>query len=78
MLAPAGEVILSEARKQKAIRNIRIRADELELPRLVRDRLTEMIGQNLISSINPLFLPLFYHAGNESDPTDDFPLSSFF
>jgi len=78
VLAPAGEVILTEARKQKAIRNIRIRADELELPRLVRDRLTEMIGQNLISSINPLFLPLFYHAGNEADRSNDFPLSSFF
>jgi transcription-repair coupling factor (superfamily II helicase) len=78
VLSPAGEVLLSDARKQMAIRNIRIRADELELPRLVRDRLTEMIGQNLISSINPLFLPLFYHDGNATDPLDDFPLSSFF
>ncbi len=77
VLAPAGEVIFSEARKQQAIRNIRTRADELELPRLVRDRLTEMIGQNLISSINPLFLPLFYHAGDGSDHEDP-PLSSFF
>jgi transcription-repair coupling factor (superfamily II helicase) len=78
MLAPAGEVIFSETRKLKAIRNIRIRADELELPRLVRDRLTEMIGQNLISSINPLFLPLFYHDGNGTAPFDDSPLSGFF
>lgn len=78
VLAPAGELMLSEARKQKAIRNIRIRADELELPRLVRDRLTEMIGQNLVSSINPLLLPLFYHSGNETARPDDFPLSSFF
>jgi transcription-repair coupling factor (superfamily II helicase) len=76
VLAPAGEVIFSEARKQQAIRNIRARSDELELPRLVRDRLTEMIGQNLISSINPLFLPLFYSAGDGSNH-DDPPLSSF-
>jgi transcription-repair coupling factor (superfamily II helicase) len=76
VLSPAGEVILSDARKQKAIRHIRNRTDELELPRLVRGRLTEMIGQNLISSINPLFLPLFYHDGDRIDPSDDFPLSS--
>jgi transcription-repair coupling factor (superfamily II helicase) len=78
VLSPAGEVLLSDARKQRAIRNIRIRADELELPRLVRDRLTEMIGQNIISSINPLFLPLFYHDGNGTGPFEDFPLSGFF
>ncbi|PKN59990.1 MAG: transcription-repair coupling factor, partial [Deltaproteobacteria bacterium HGW-Deltaproteobacteria-11] len=78
VLAPAGEVIFSEAGKQHAIRNIRIRADELELPRLVRDRITEMIGQNLISSINPLFVPLFYHADHQSVRFGDSPLSSLF
>lgn len=77
-LTPAGEVIFSEARKQQAVRNIRIRADELELPRLVRDRLTEMIGQNLVSSINPLFLPLFHQAADNADAPGDSPLSSLF
>ncbi|MDZ4200274.1 MAG: hypothetical protein U1E27_13440, partial [Kiritimatiellia bacterium] len=78
VLAPAGELILSEARKKKAIRNIRARADELELPRLVRERLTDMIGQNLVSSINPLLLPLFYHGGQDTDHPEDFPLSNLF
>ncbi|MFH1081290.1 MAG: transcription-repair coupling factor [Pseudomonadota bacterium] len=78
VLAPAGEVIFSEAGNHQAIRNIRIRADELELPRLVRDRITEMIGQNLISSINPLFAPLFYHAFAETGNPGDSPLSSLF
>ena len=78
MLAPASEVITSEARKQQAIRNIRARAGELELPRQIRERLTEMIGQNLVSSINPLFMPLFYHADDETDHPEAPSLSSFF
>lgn len=78
VLAPAGEVLLSEAHKQRALRNIRRRADELELPRLIRDRLTDMIGQNLVSSINPMFLPLFYQNGRETDGSDGYPPSDLF
>jgi transcription-repair coupling factor (superfamily II helicase) len=78
VLTPAGEVILSEERKRRAIRNIRMRADELELPRLVRDRLTDMIGQNLVASINPLLTPLFYHADHDAEPSDSPSLSSVF
>ncbi|MBN1665185.1 MAG: transcription-repair coupling factor [Deltaproteobacteria bacterium] len=60
MLFPAREVILSPERKQLAIRNIRRRANELELPRTIKDRLCDMIEDERVSSINPLFLSLFY------------------
>ena len=68
VLTPAREVILSEERRKKAIRNIRFRANMLELSRLTRERLTEMIGNNLVSSINPLFLSLFYETADQPFP----------
>lgn len=71
VLTAAREVILSEERRQKAIGNIRARAGMLELSRLTRERLTEMIGNNLVSSINPLFLSLFYENGNQSSVRPD-------
>lgn len=61
-LAPTRDVILSEDRRKQAIVNIKYRALELELPRITRTRLTEVIENDLISSINPLFLPLFYES----------------
>jgi len=66
VLSPAREVILSEDRRQRALQNIRFRARALELPRAVRDRLSEMIDAGLSTSFNPLFLPLFYES---LDPT---------
>ncbi len=61
-LSPAREVILSEERRQQAIENIKHRAVELELPRMTRTRLVEMLENGLISSVNPMFLPLFYES----------------
>ncbi len=61
-LSPAREVILSEERRQQAIENIKHRALELELPRMTRTRLVEMLENGLISSVNPMFLPLFYES----------------
>jgi transcription-repair coupling factor (superfamily II helicase) len=61
-LLPAREVILTEYRKKHAIDNIKQRAIELEIPRMMRTRLIEMIENNLISSVNPMFLPLFYES----------------
>ena len=62
MLSPVRDVILSEDRKKKAIENIRSRTLELELPRKVRISLTEMLENGLISSINPMYLSLFYES----------------
>ena len=61
-LLPARELILTEDRKKRAIDNIKQRALELEIPRMMRTRLIEMMENNLISSLNPMFLPLFYES----------------
>ncbi len=60
ILTPARELILTEENRRKALRNLRIRAGELGLPARTKDRLAEMIGNGLASSINPQFFPLFY------------------
>ena len=65
-LSPAREVILSEERREQAIENIKHRALELELPRMVKSHLVETIGNGLISSVNPIFLPLFYESLEET------------
>ncbi|HYA15301.1 MAG TPA: transcription-repair coupling factor [Syntrophales bacterium] len=62
ILAPTRDVILTEDRRQQAIENIKYRAIEQELPRMTRTRLIEMIENDLISSINPMFLSLFYES----------------
>ena len=65
-LSPAREVILSEERRQQAIENIKHRALELELPRMMKTHLVEMLENGLISSVNPMFLPLFYESLEET------------
>ena len=67
-LTPVREVILTEGRRRRAIENIKFRALELEFPRVTRSRLTDMIENDLISSVNPLFLPLFYESLKEVSP----------
>ena len=62
IITPAREVILTPMRKQQAIRNIRHRANELELQGMMKSRLLEMMENGLVSSINPLFFPLFYES----------------
>jgi transcription-repair coupling factor (superfamily II helicase) len=64
MLFPAREVILTPARRERAVRNIRRRSNELELPRAVKDKLAEMIATGLGSAVNPLFHSLFYDSGD--------------
>ncbi len=63
VLPPARELILTEEARTVALRKMRDRANELELPRPVKDRLAEVIGNGLGASINPLFIPLFYADG---------------
>jgi transcription-repair coupling factor (superfamily II helicase) len=67
IVSPASEVIINSSQLDLAIRNIRRRADELSLPREIRNRLVETLKEGLANSINPIFLPLFYETyDNES------------
>ncbi|HPJ97447.1 MAG TPA: CarD family transcriptional regulator, partial [Syntrophales bacterium] len=59
-IIPVRELILTDRRKQRAVRNIRLRATDLELPRQVKDHLTAAINSDLLSSLNPMYLALFY------------------
>ncbi len=67
MLFPAREVILTAERRKRAVRNIRSRSNQLELPRGTKEKLAEMIATGLGSSVNPLFHPLFYDAAGDDD-----------
>jgi transcription-repair coupling factor (superfamily II helicase) len=60
VLPPARELILTEESRKNALKNMKDRANDLDLPRTVKDRLSDIIGNGLGASINPLFLPLFY------------------
>jgi transcription-repair coupling factor (superfamily II helicase) len=62
VLCPARELILSPDRRVRAVRNIRARANELGLTASARNRLVEVLENGFISSINPLFLPLFHQS----------------
>ena len=68
-------MILSEERRQQAVENIKYRALDLELPRMVKTNLIGMLENGLISSVNPIFLPLFYESlektagGSVSEPS---------
>ena len=60
LLTPAREIIMTAERQNLGIRHIKERANDLGLPRLMRDRLVERMANGLTMSINPLLLPLFY------------------
>jgi len=60
ILSPARELILTADSHERATRNLRNRANELDLPRAVRDHLMEMIAENLDYPVNPQLLPLYY------------------
>lgn len=61
-ITPARELILSNERRQQAIENIKNRALELELPRMARTNLVGMLENGLISSVNPMYLTMFYES----------------
>lgn len=71
MLSPVRDVILSADRRKQAIENIRRRSLELDLPRKVRISLTEILENGLISSINPMYLSLFYESAERSHPSEE-------
>ncbi len=68
MLFPAREVILTAERRERAVRNIRRRSNDLELPRGTKSKLVELMATGLGASVNPLFYPLFYDAAGDEDP----------
>ncbi len=60
VLPPARELIATDEIRQRALRNMKNRANALDLPRTVKDRLADAITSGLDASINPLWLSLFY------------------
>lgn len=60
ILPPARELILTVESRELAIKAMKDRTNDLGLPRTVKDRLSEIIGNGLGGSVNPLFLPLFF------------------
>ncbi len=60
LLGPAAEILMDEARLARAVRNVKRRADDLDLPRELRSRLVETLREQSAAAVNPIFLPLFY------------------
>jgi transcription-repair coupling factor (superfamily II helicase) len=63
LLTPAREIIMTAERQSLGIQRLKARANELGLPRLMKDRLVERLANGMAMSINPLLLPLFYAGG---------------
>jgi len=72
-LLPARDVILSPESREQAIRNIRNRANKLELPRMMKSRLVETMENDIVSSVNPVFLSLFYEPLDEDEEGKEWP-----
>jgi len=72
-LCPAGEIILSDKRRQLAVANIRRRANELGLSALLKNRLAEAVSNGSSASVNSLFLSLFYESADSYASSDDKP-----
>ncbi len=73
-LLPTREVILSDERRRQAVKNIKYRANDLDLPRMAKTRLVETMEDNIISSVNPVFLPIFYESLGDEGKQDGPPL----
>jgi transcription-repair coupling factor (superfamily II helicase) len=63
LLTPAREIVMTAERQSIGIQHMKVRANDLGLPRLMKDRLVERMANGLTMSINPLLLPLFYDDG---------------
>ncbi|MBN2567851.1 MAG: transcription-repair coupling factor, partial [Deltaproteobacteria bacterium] len=59
-LCPAGEQVISSATKKRALKNLRIRSQEISLPRLKRDRLTDILETESAGIMNLQMMPLLY------------------
>jgi transcription-repair coupling factor (superfamily II helicase) len=78
IIPPASEVIMNPSTLDLAVRNIRRRADDLSLPREIRNRLVDSLKNGLTNSINPIFLPLFYESYDNGDGLSRDKLSGLF
>ena len=78
IVGPASEVIINPSNLDLAVRNIRRRADDLSLPREIRNRLVDSLKNGLTNSINPIFLPLFYESYDNNSGLSRDKLSSLF
>jgi transcription-repair coupling factor (superfamily II helicase) len=78
VLGPAGEILINETRLTRAVRNVKRRADDLDLPRDLRNRLTETLREQSAASVNPIFLPLFYEEYTDADHFGNQKLSCLF
>ncbi len=78
VLGPAGEILIDEMRLNRAVRNVKHRADDLDLPRDLRNRLSETLRQQSATSVNPIFLPLFYEDYDDQGSLGERRLSSVF
>jgi transcription-repair coupling factor (superfamily II helicase) len=67
LLIPAGELMITKERRERAVRNIRLRSNDLELPRATKEKLAETISSGLAVSTNPLFYSLFYSSLDSED-----------
>lgn len=72
-LAPAREIIIDDRAHARALRQMKIRSNELGLARRVKEGLEEKMENEFMASVNPLFFPLFY-----DDPDDRDPLFAYF
>lgn len=77
VVPPAGEVLINKQSLELAVRNIRRRAADLSLSREIRNSLVDTLQNNLTTSINPIFLPLFYETYDDNKFSHD-KLSSLF
>ncbi len=66
-LAPVSGIIVTDERRKLARDNIRFRSDELEMPATIRAKLVAVLENSDVSSLNPLFFPLFYHNAQSED-----------
>jgi transcription-repair coupling factor (superfamily II helicase) len=78
VVPPANEIVLNAQTRELAVRNIKRRAASLSLPKEIRNRLVDILQNDLANSINPIFLPLFYEAYDENEGFPQNRLSSFF
>jgi transcription-repair coupling factor (superfamily II helicase) len=66
VVPPSSEVMIHPQSLELAVRNIRRRAADLALSRETRDSLVDSLGNGLSTSINPIFLPLFYETYDDT------------
>jgi len=59
VLSPARELVLTPEGQKEALKNLRNRANDIDLSRVMRDRVVDMMENGLAQSLDPRFLPLF-------------------